>query len=108
MQTTHSSPLRWLVALLLTLSLFPAFAAKPLDETESLDADAQTAALVVRRLARDDLEAYHRIDVKVVDGRAVLTGTARTRQGLDAIVREVGKVPGVRSVEEHVKVEPTP
>ena len=99
---------RLLLAFFLALTLFPAFAAKPLDETESLDADAQTAALVVRRLARDDLEAYHRIDVKVVNGRAVLTGSVRTRQGLDAIVKEVGKVPGVRAVEAHVKVEPTP
>ncbi len=108
MQTAHISQLRWLLALLLALSLFPAFAAKPLDEAETADADAQTAALVVRRLARDDLEAYHRIDVKVSGGRVVLTGSARTRQGLDAILREVGKVPGVVAVEERVKVEPTP
>jgi osmotically-inducible protein OsmY len=108
MPTPNLSPRRWLLALLLTISLFPAFAAKPLETTETAEADAQTAALVVRRLARDDLELYHRIDVQVVDGRAILTGSVRTRQGLDAIVKEVGKVPGVLAVEQHVKVEPTP
>ncbi|OJY98366.1 MAG: hypothetical protein BGP24_11115 [Lysobacterales bacterium 69-70] len=106
---TPSLPVaRLLFALFLALTLFPAFAAKLLDETESLDADAQATALVVRRLAGDDLAPFHRVEAKVADGIATLTGTARTRQARDAIVSEVRKIAGVSSVQDRIEVQPAP
>ena len=51
---------------------------------------------------------YHRVEVSIADGVATLTGTARTRQARDAVVREVGKVRGVTSVKDRIEVEPTP
>jgi osmotically-inducible protein OsmY len=48
------------------------------------------------------------MEASVVAGVATLTGTARTQSALDAVVREVGKIAGIRKVEARVKVEPTP
>lgn len=99
---------RWLLAFLLALTAFPAFAAGPAALPDNPDADALTEALVRRRLAQDDLAPFHRLEVSVHEGVAMLTGTVRTKNTLDAVVKEVGKVAGVDRVDERVKVEPNP
>ncbi|TDR46550.1 BON domain-containing protein [Tahibacter aquaticus] len=99
---------RWLLALFLALTVFPAAAAGPADLADNPEADALTEALVRRRLAADDLVNFHRIEVQVSDGVVSLRGTARTRQTRDAVLREVGKVSGVVSVLDKIEVEPTP
>lgn len=108
MPTPNLSPLRWLLALLLTLSLFPAFAAGPAGLAENPEADALTKTLIERRLSRDDLANFHRVEVSVSDGVATLRGTARTRQTRDALLSEVAKVSGVLAVQDKIEVEPTP
>lgn len=99
---------RLLLAFLLALAVFPAFAAGPAGLSENPEADALTEALVRRRLAADDLVNFHRIEVHVNDGVVSLRGAARTRQTRDAVVREVEKVSGVVSVLDKIEVEPTP
>lgn len=71
-------------------------------------ADARATAAVRARLRQADVEPYVRMEASVVAGVATLTGTARTQSALDAVVREVGKIDGVRKVEARVKVEPNP
>ncbi|MBN8741082.1 MAG: BON domain-containing protein [Xanthomonadaceae bacterium] len=80
-----------------------------LDEAVHTDtADARTTAAVRARLRQADVEPYVRMEASVVAGVATLTGTARTQSALDAVVREVGKIYGLRKVEARVKVEPNP
>lgn len=99
---------RWLFAACLALNLTPVSAVSLADLAADADADALTEALVRRRLSQDDLAPYHRLEVAVRDGVAMLTGSVRTKSTLDAVVKEVGKVAGVDRVEERVKVEPNP
>lgn len=99
---------RWLFAGCLALSVLPARAAPPADPMVDANADALTEALVRRRLSQDDLAPYHRLDVAVHDGVAVLTGTVRTKNTLDAVLREIEQVAGVERVQNNVKVEPNP
>ncbi|MBL8297783.1 MAG: BON domain-containing protein [Rhodanobacteraceae bacterium] len=99
---------RFFPALFLSLSLAPAFAAEKANRPESPEADALTKALIERRLSQDDLALYHRLDVAVLDGVAMLRGTARTRQARDAILREVEKVAGVLAVQNAIEIEPAP
>lgn len=99
---------RWLLAFLLALTAFLAFAAGPAALPDNPDADALTEALVRRRLAADDLVNFHRVEVSVVDGVATLRGTARTRQTRDALLSEVAKVFGVLAVQDKIEIEPTP
>jgi len=82
--------------------------ANPDPPRSTIAADEATAARVRRRLAQDDVVLHHRLDVSVNDGVLVLTGSARTRATLTAIVREVSRVPGVASVQVKAKVEPNP
>lgn len=108
MPISHLSPRRWLLSLFLTLSVLPASASNPVDAMAGADADALTEALARRRLAQDDLAPYHRLDVSVHEGVATLTGTVRTKNTLDAVLRELEKVSGVERVQDRVKVEPNP
>lgn len=108
MPISRLSPLRWLVALFLALNALPALAANPVDAMADADEDALAEALARRRLAQDDLAPFHRLDVSVHEGVATLTGTVRTKNTLDAVLREVGKVSGVEQVRDRVKVEPNP
>jgi osmotically-inducible protein OsmY len=86
----------------------PVLARNPADAAADADADALTEALARRRLTQDDLAPFHRLDVSVHEGVATLTGTVRTKNTLDAVLREVGKVSGVEQVRDRVKVEPNP
>ena len=99
---------RLLLAFLLTLAVFPAVAASPAGGPENPEADALTKTLIERRLSRDDLANFHRVEVTVVDGVATLRGTARTRQARDALLSEVAKVSGVMAVQDKIEVEPKP
>lgn len=99
---------RWLFAACLALNLSPVSAVSLADLAADADADALTEALVRRRLSQDDLSPYHRLDVAVGDGVVTLRGTVRTKNTLEAVLREVGKVAGVERVEDRVKVEPNP
>jgi osmotically-inducible protein OsmY len=100
-----------LVASLLGLAVSPARAVD-LDDLDAAvnagSADARATAAVRARLHQADVEPYIRMEASVVAGIATLTGTARTQSALDAVVREVGKIAGVRKVEARVKVEPNP
>lgn len=99
---------RWLLAFLLALAVFPAFAAGPSALLDNPEADALTEALVRRRLAAEDLVNFHRVEISVSHGVATLRGTARTRQSRDALLSEVAKVSGVLAVQDKIEVEPTP
>lgn len=68
----------------------------------------RATAAVRARLRQADVEPYVRMEASVVASVATLTGSARTQSALDAVVREVGKIEGVRTVEARVKVEPNP
>lgn len=97
-----------LLAFLFALAVFPAAAAGPADLADNPEADALTKTLIERRLTRDDLVNFHRVEVSVSDGVAALRGTARTRQTRDALLSEVAKVSGVLAVQDKIEVEPTP
>jgi len=100
-----------LVASLTGLAVSSAGAVDLDDLSESIHADnsdARATAAVRARLRQADVEPYVRVEASVVAGVANLTGTARTQSALDAVVREVGKIEGVRKVEARVKVEPNP
>lgn len=108
MQTFAFSAVRLLLAVFLAAVFFPAGVAAQGNPADSRSTDELTEALARRRLAADDLMPYHRVEVSIADGVATLTGTARTRQARDAVVREVGKVSGVTSVKDRIEVEPNP
>jgi len=93
-----------LALLLLTLPVGRADASDSPSETGSV------AHAVRARLAQPDAaDTIHIDQVTVVDGVAVLTGTARTRFAWAEAVRVAKEVPGVREVNaRRVRVEPNP
>lgn len=67
--------------------------------------DSQLTGRVVGKLAVDDAEIAHRVQVTSKDGVVTLSGTAYTGQQVIKALRDAESVAGVVKVQNHLSVE---
>jgi|GEM_PF-648966 len=96
---------RWFSLAAVVVLAFSACSVIRGDKTAGTAVDDTTlTARVKTALAGDPTASATRVDVDVNDGRVTLTGTARTSEEARSARDVASRVPGVKSVENHIHV----
>ena len=80
---------------------------KELDEAADISGDARILNEIKAKFASDDLIKSRGIRTEATEGVVVLTGTVRTREEEEQVIRLANSVPGVREVRSEIKIDPS-
>ena len=80
---------------------------KELDEAADISGDARILNEIKAKFAADDLVKSRGIRTESTEGVVVLTGTVRTREEEEQVIRLANSVPGVREVRSEIVIDPS-
>ncbi len=80
---------------------------KELDEAADINGDARILNEIQSKFAADDLIKSRGIRTEATEGVVVLSGTVRTQEEEDQVIRLANSVAGVREVRSEIKIDPS-